>query len=230
MSEATVSYELPAETITTEAENMLEMAKSYTITTADMMEAAGIDLQAVKKKYRDLDAERKKIVKPLDEAKKAVQDLFRKPLEFLASAENTLKGAMLTFQREQDRIAREAQAKLDEEARKAREAAEKKAREAEAKGKIEKAEELREQAATIIAPVVAPTAPKLSGISTRDNWKAEVTDLVALAKYVGEHPEMASLIVANQSALNSMARVQKDAMQIPGVAVKNDTIMASRAA
>ena len=123
----------------------------------------------------------------------------------------------------------EAQAKADEEARKERERLEHQAEKAEGKGKIEKAEELRDQAQAQIAPVVSSAAPKISGIVTRETWKAEITDKLAFVRHVVEaRPDLIALVLIDQSGLNAQARSLKDALALPGVKAVKETILAAR--
>lgn len=81
-----------------------------------------------------------------------------------------------------------------------------------------------------VAPVYAPTvaAPAAAGVSSRQNWKAEVTDLHALVKAAAEKPELLAYLVANTTALNGMAKALKGAARIPGVRVYADESLAVR--
>jgi len=119
--------------------------------------------------------------------------------------------------------------KADEEARKEKEKLEQQAEKAEAKGKIEKAGELREQAQAHLAPIVSSAAPKISGIASRETWKAEVTDKMAFVRHVVEaRPDLIALVLIDQSGLNAQARSLKDALALPGVKAVKETILAAR--
>ena len=96
-------------------------------------------LKGVMGQKKTVDNVRLGITRPMDAAKQKVMDLFRGPMEELEEAEVYLKGQMVTFKDEQDRIAREQQriereraekeaARLREEARKADELAAEKER------------------------------------------------------------------------------------------------------
>ncbi len=136
----------------------------------------------------------------------------------LADAERIVKSALVTFDQEQERIRRaeaarlQEQMRLQEEERRLTEAVE-----------LEAAGETAEAEALIAAPVfvptvaVAPSTPKVTGISYRETWSANVTDLGALVKYVAAHPQFAGLLLANMPSLNAQARSLKAQMQIPGV-------------
>jgi len=65
--------------------------------------------------------------------------------------------------------------------------------------------------------VVAPALAKVSGVSTRTDWRAEVVDKLALIRYVAAHPEWTNLLEANEPALSGLARSQRSALAIPGV-------------
>ncbi len=125
---------------------------------------------------------------------------------------------------EADRV--KAQAKLDDAA-KATETREKakledKAKKAEASGNTEKATELRDQAAAVhvSAAIVQSNVEKISGISYKEDWTAEVTDkkLVPL-----------EYLEPNMKALEAIAKATKGAIQIPGVKfIKGKIVAASK--
>ncbi len=85
----------------------------------------------------------------------------------------------------------------------------------------------KELAAQILAegvdPLMQPSAPSadyainLVGLKYTEHWSAEVIDLAKLVKAVAEGKQPITLLAANQTALNQMARAQKGAMNVPGV-------------
>ena len=186
-------------------------------------EAAGL-LQLIKGKAKELEALRKSITQPLDQAKKAVMDLFRIPQTNYATAERKLKTAMITYTDEQEnkRKAEEERLRKEAEAKEAKEKEKllKRAEKAEANGKIDKAEELREQAedVTVIAPNLAPTTERPNGISYKEKWTAEVVDFKAL-------PD--TYKIANMQMLNKVARDRKGIVPIPGVKFHSEKVVAS---
>lgn len=143
---------------------------------------------------------------------------------------------------EQEAAARAAAA--DAEARALRE----KATEMMAAGKVEDAARLAEEAngraeqgaaevetlqqtATLItAPIAVPTTIKTQGVSSRKVWKAEVSDKLALIRYVAEHPEFVDLLDANMPAVNKIALALKANCPLAGVRVFEDNVIAARAA
>lgn len=82
----------------------------------------------------------------------------------------------------------------------------------------------------MVAPVVAPRVQQAAGVSKpRDNWSAEVTNPLALAKFVVDNPTFANLVQPNMVALNQLAKAQKNLLSIPGVrALNNPTISVRR--
>lgn len=235
----------------------LSIAKEWTINDAEDYDMAADELKAIKSKAKALEDRRKEITKPLDASKKSVMDLFREPLELLAQAESVIKRAMLTWQQEQERIRRAEQARLEAEAKAERErlAKEAAAREAEARAKAAEAERLasagdaiaaaelaesaqqalfeadvqRETAALVTAPVAKVAEAKAAGVSTRETWKAEVTDKAALIAHVAANPQFSGLLTVDQSALNALARSLKSSLTLPGVRVYAEQTLAARA-
>lgn len=140
--------------ITTTAQRALDSARSMVIDSDAMYQCAAEDLAAVKKRAKDLEEQRTGIVKPLNEAVKRINDLFRAPLDFLTQAESTIKRSMLTYQDEQEKKRRQEEARLRAEAEKkaaeerARIEAQRKADEERARLETEKLEAERQAALT----------------------------------------------------------------------------------
>lgn len=268
-TQGTVAYDASvALVLAGKAQKALSSAEAFVIDSPTMYEIASDDLKSVKTLMKQVEEQRTSITGPLNQVLKAVNELFRAPKEYLESAEAKLKGALLTYDREQQRKAEEARRAAEEVARKERERIEAEAREAQrvaqeeadriakeaaaaaAAGDAAKAEQLQAQAQETVAagaqlaqdiamtaelvtaaPVpIASAAPKVSGLSTRKNWKARCTDKMALIRFVAAHPEHQHLLEVNQSALNQLAKAQKDAMRIEGVEAYPDEVMSARAA
>lgn len=153
------------------AQQALAAAESRQIVTAADYEAAGTELQVIKGKAREIDEARKALVKPIDDARKAVQNFFAPPLEWLAKAEAVLKRKLVDYQNEQERIRREEQAKAEAAARRERERLEAAAREAERKAR-EKAAEERRAAEEAAAAGRAAEAAKLQARAAATESKA----------------------------------------------------------
>lgn len=208
----------------------LTAAQNFKITTAQQYEEAGGQLKgimALKKKIADTFDPHIKRAFEAHRSLVAEKKTHETPLQ---TAEALLKRAMLGYQLAEEQKRREAEARAQEEARKEREKLEARAAKAAAAGKEEKAAALATAASAVVAPIVMPTTPKVSGISTRTTYRAEVSNLMELVKAVaaGTVPLMA--LQANQTFLNNQARAMKETLAYPGVRPVQETGLASRSA
>lgn len=124
----------------------------------------------------------------------------------LLEADQIISQKILSYESEEQRKQRIAQAAADAQARKDKEAAEKKANAELKKGNIEKAQAI---VANIVPPVIPqPNIPKVSGQYTKETWHAEITDITKVPR---------EYLVPDMVALNKMAGVLKETRSIPGV-------------
>ncbi len=124
-----------------QAQHWLQVAQSYQIDDDDMYAAAGDELRNIVTMAREIEAQRKAITAPMDEAKRRVMDFFRVPLDRLGQAESTLKASMAGYQRLQLQRAAAEQRRAQEaaaEQRRAQEAAAAEQRAAEAAAQAER--------------------------------------------------------------------------------------------
>jgi hypothetical protein len=228
------------------AQKSLASAQAYLIDSPTMAELAGEDLRQIKTLQKDVEAQRTGIVKPLNDAVKAVNALFKAPTEYLEQAETTLKRALLGWTSEQERLAAiaRAQAEAEAEAERARLAAEaeEKVRVAQALAETEGSGYAVEQAqaeamAAIVASNVVTFTPvhdapaKVTGISGRTTYAATVTDLMALVQAVAKGEAPIEAIVADTKFLNAQARAFKKAGPLyPGVVSVAERSLSARAA
>jgi hypothetical protein len=197
------------------------------------------------------------IVDAAHKAHKVAVEQRKGLLTHALDAERTLKARMALYEQEQERKRREAEAaaareraRLEAEERE-RVAAEQKRLQAEAeekrlaeavqaeqRGDTETAERLVSAPVDIapvvskpvfVPPIMAPPAPRVEGVSFRDEWSAEVTDLSALVKAIAGGTVPLTLVKADQVALNGMARSLREAMKIPGVKAVSKRNVAARA-
>lgn len=68
-----------------------------------------------------------------------------------------------------------------------------------------------------MAVIARPTFERAAGLGSRENWKAEVTDIRALCRAVAEGSAPEHFVEANLTPLNLKARAEKQAMNVPGV-------------
>jgi hypothetical protein len=91
-------------------------------------------------------------------------------------------------------------------------------------------EESLEALAEEAAPTALARVAKLDtgGVSTRDVWSAEVTDIHALIDWVSKNHDFAGLLRVDQVSLNAQARALKAGMKFPGVRAVRRTSVATR--
>ena len=226
---ATVQYQTPSQTtLKAQADYFVEVANSLVVDSPVQYELAANQLRSVKDKKAQAETQRKAITQPLDAAKKTVMDLFRPYDEMYTSVENILKGKMLKYTQEQERIRLEQQAIANAQAAKERALLEKQAARIEKKGDADTAEALRMTAEVMVAPVVVSAAPTVKGVSTRKIHKAEVVDILAFAQYIIANPQFKHMLQVNQVALNQYATMMKENAQMDGVSFKVEEVLASR--
>lgn len=223
----TVSYEVPNQAdLLTEGEAAVNSANFMGVAIANDADcaAATAEMNACAKRLKELDALRKSITKPMDEAKKAVMALFNPVTEKYTQAVAIYKAGIADYQR---RIEAEAMA-----ARLAAEAAaaqQRQALEIAAQQSTDACEReaLQEAAASIIAaPVVV--AAKVEGATVRKKLKAEVVDLAAFLRYAADHPELHGCISVKAGALDRYVAATGGAVEIAGVKVHEETTIACR--
>ncbi len=72
------------------------------------------------------------------------------------------------------------------------------------------------------------TAPRVDGVSFRENWRVEVIDKAAFVRAVAAQPELVNLVDPNLAALSHLARAHKNALDLPGVRVWCELAVAAR--
>jgi hypothetical protein len=207
---------------------ILSTADSLEIKTSEEMYATGEMLRTIKGRQKALADVRLSITRPMDAAKKRVMELFQPAVDRLATAERTVKAAVLTYTQGQERQRREAQDKLDAEAERTRMQLIEQAETHDETGRHSRAETLRERADAVQAPTVAPAETPRGAVHVRVTWKAEVTDLAALAKAYADGARSVELILPNMPVLNDLARTLKGDLTIPGVKAVSEEGVSAR--
>jgi len=220
-SQELVKKEVPA---------LVDQANALVIRDNESYQHAGILLPIIK-------SMRKKVTETFGETTKKAYIAYKSAKELetrfdapLVEAETKLKNAMGTWQYEQTMKAEKERRELQEVARKAEE--EQKlniAAALEKEGQTELANTVLEQP-VILAPVKSELEPpKVSGVSFRENWKAEVFDLMALVRAVAADLALINLIEPNMQALNGVAKSLKASMNISGVRPIMEKVVSARA-
>jgi transcriptional regulator of heat shock response len=208
--------------VTTLALSVPDQAKQINIKTMDDYVRAGeimLTIKAIRKKITDTF---KPIKQKMDAAKQEVLDQERAADAPLKEAESWLSPQIITWNREQERIRQEEEARLREIARKEEE--ERQLQEAilaEQSGQKEEAEAII-SAPVQAAPVVVPKAvPKVAGMSIRDNWKFRITNEKLIPR---------EYLKVDEVKIGQVVRAMKSAANIPGVEVYNEGTVSGRRA
>lgn len=152
----------------------------------------------------------------------------KKHEEPLQTAEKLIKGRMGTWQRAEEQRQREEAARLAAEAqRRDEEVRLREAEQLEADGETEAAERVLDEPAPAPPPPPPTRVPEVKGISGRDVWKYEVTDLMALVKAVAARDVPLAAVEASAKVLGQQARSLQGEMKWPGVRVWSERSIAA---
>lgn len=209
-----------------------EKAKQIQVTDQLSYEGACHALQEVKALRKEVADTFDPIVSKAHAAHKEAVTQRKRHDTPLAEAEQVLKGAVAGYEREQEQLRQLAEQKANAEAQKSEE--DDLLRLAEAAEQLgasaEEVEAILTQQSVRPTVVLPKRVEAVSGISTRGNWKAEVTDVKALCKALGAGKASVELVKPNMTALNQLARAQKSTMNVPGARAVCDTVVSSRSA
>jgi hypothetical protein len=198
---------------------MTQEASALVIRTQKDFETAGSLRMKIKGKIKELDEKRKSITVPLDIAKKNIMALFNPIIDRLNNGIEIIDQGVIIFSDEQDRKARELQAKADQEARLAREKAEARARELEAQGKTERAQAMQAKADAVIAPVIIPATPKVAGQGIREIWDFEIVESSLIPR---------QYLIPDDAMIRKIANATKGKLDIPGIKIVSRKIVSGK--
>ena len=206
-----------------QTEVVLLNARALIVSNLAERERAAVLLKEVKAYTSRLDTLKKTITNPLKLATDNIKNLFMGPLGKLADAEAIIKRGILSFDAEQERIAREQEAKLRQAAEKEAAKLRERALKAAEKGKEGKAQELEQKAAEVqmMRPTVELPTPKIAGLSSQTIWKFEIADVNAIPR---------EYMMADTVKIGQVARATKGTLQIPGVRIYSEKSLSSRMA
>jgi hypothetical protein len=80
----------------------------------------------------------------------------------------------------------------------------------------------------LAAPIITPAPVKIAGESKRDNWTAEVVNLLELVQAIARGEQSIALVEVNQAALNGLARSLKKEFRVPGCQAVNKPGLSTR--
>ena len=210
-------------------------AKMVAIDSEETYKFADDQLVILKTFAKNTEAERMKAVGPLNALHAVIQSWFKPVLDDCEAAEKVYKAAMIVYRKTQQEADDLRQAGLDKAAREERERLQKMAEKAEKRGDLEKAAVLNETAAVIVAPTLTSTFVAPKGSSFIKAWKARIKGdesdaIVAVARYVAEHPDYFHLLKIDLADATRVAKMQEAKFNIPGLEAYQDETMSRRAA
>jgi hypothetical protein len=218
----TPAGELEEKTLT-----LAEQAKALKIVDQQSYQIAAERLIAVADLRREILAHHAPIKKSAHESWQQVIAAEKRLLDPVAEAECIYKAGIAAFEREQRRIEAEARAKAEAEARRlAEEQRERELEQAEAEGA-----DAEEIAAMVNAPLVVAPPPvepafqHAKGVTTAMNWKGEVISLEALVKAIAASKANINLVMANETAINQLARATHGTLQVPGIRFSSQPVV-----
>ncbi len=229
MSAAPVIPMPPQQELQRKATQWTELARDFKIADKATYELAAEHLQTIKGLQAEADKTFDPIIRKAHEAHKEALAQKKRINDPLLQAESLLKSTMGAYVREQERKRQEEERRLrEQQERLAAEQREAEIEEAEAAGaSVEEVAAIAE-APLRYAPVIVTQPPRTAGISSREIWKAEITSMQALVKFVAANPQYLNLLQANTAAIGGLARSLKSTMHIPGIRVYSEANIAAR--
>lgn len=185
---------------------LLDYAEKRVIATAEDIKPATDDLAIISTVKHTLEDKRKEYTQPLQVQVKTINEAFKILMAPIEQADQLTRGKILAYQKEQDRIRTEQEyinaMKLE-------------AAEAEMRLKGELSESVN--LVTISAEAPKRVSTEMGSVTTRENWKWELTDINLLPNEY-KIPDIAML--------TAIAKKYHDQKQIPGVRFYNEPIIA----
>lgn len=209
-----------------ESRPVVAAADALVVSDHASFESAGTFLRDVKTREKAWDEFFEPLLRDAIDAHRGILARKKEVREPLEKAEGIVKGKVVRYNAEQAEKAARIQREQEAAARKAEE--ERRMADAEAAIAAGIPEEVILE--TFNAPVIpmsvapAPPPPKVSGLSFATRYGAEVTSLHELVKFVAANPSHLALLQVNKTALDGMARAQKEGLSIPGVRVVKEQI------
>jgi hypothetical protein len=230
---------MPAGVPATEIE-LIDMGESMGMTlqrlkisTTKELEAASDPMREAAGHKKMLEEHRKEHLSPVRTYVEMVNAEYKRATDAIDNGMRHAKSEMSAFQH---KVEQERRKLAQAEAARIAKNAEKRAERAEVKGDEGRAEEIRMEAEmeaeNAKAAVTSQAAPKAAGVSSRKNWKIEVTDLIAFAGAIvaGNDPRLKpDMLKVNQPVLNKLVKaLEGGCSDIPGVRVFYEDVVSVR--
>jgi len=196
-----------------------ERASALQIVTARDYEEAANLLLSIKEVQKEIDASYDPVIKKAFEAHREAIAAKKKVEAPLREAEAIIKPKLSAYDAEQERIRLEAERKAQAEAvRLEEERRLQEAIEAEQSGDTAEADAIIASPA-YVAPVSIPkTTPKVQGITYRETWNYEITDINKLPR---------EYLKPDEVKIGQVVRALRSAARIPGIRVYSSRTVAA---
>lgn len=165
---------------------------------------------------------RKRVKAPILEAGRKIDAMFKVPINQGEKVKAIIKNKMTIYQQTVAAERREAEDKANKKAQEVKRKTEADALALMEKGEEDAAQELLDNMDMAPNPTSVIPSLKVKGVSSRANWKAEVTDLLKLVKAVSKGQAPINLLTINISAANRYAKVVRDTLEVEGIRFYND--------
>ena len=201
----------------TEGLSLIQSARAFQVRDAETYQEAGVVVQNVTRFLRAWEA----FFKPILESQKIALETSRSQRDKIAVPATEVKRALGGRMEVWDRAERD---RIEAEQKQFAEHAQEEARlgalvAADAQGDEATVSAIAANEQTPVA-VFLPPAPemlKVEGISYRDIWSGEVTDLMQLVQAVAQGRAPLKTVKADQVVINGLAGSLKEALNLPGV-------------
>lgn len=215
------------------ADMFLALVNGMSVETQEEYDEATSEVRNLKTTWDAMEADRTSFTGPLNLLLDRFNARFQPYLKVLKSAEVIIKAKMATFLTSQQRKADEAHAAAEGQAQAERERIEAQAAELRAKGGTAKARAAAEEqaqaleqaaAVTIAQPVSVAPVSKGAGISTSSTATFELTDMLALVKFIAEkRPDLVVLLKLDEVKTRAMVKMMGTNTDVPGLRVFSKT-------
>ena len=196
----------------TETLNFCKDIAEITINNAQEYVNASEFTKKVQIYLKNLDNDRKKLVKPYNDTVKDVNNAYKEPLDALKNIRIRLRNATKGYDKKLEDDKREKQRIADETAEKERQRLLK-------ESKKEGQEDLEKVAEKITTPVVkVEEIPKIEGRHFKRYWTAEVIDKKAFVQWCIANGEL-QYVEIDTRALDKIAQATEGKVEFPGIKI-----------
>lgn len=209
---------MPDASMVDASQQLLDRIRLLSISNRVDYEFAANELLNIKARWNRIDAMRKALKAPIDNAAKGVQMWFGRPLDFLEQAEAMVKKRMAEFLKAEEAEQKRLQEAANREAQQQRAELGELADVAEAEGDIDTAQALADEAAMVVAPSLMERAPKVAGTSVRETWEFEITEPHRLPR---------EFLAPDLKKIRGYVRAMRSEARIPGVRIWSEKSIAA---